>query len=786
MLDDPTVQWRLTNTFGIQLGRSEVWHSGHVNDIVALPDDRAIVVATHTGGVWVINEGADPIPLSNDWDNPDVKCISHGSDSPLHMFAGCTLAYDSAEKRSYKEEIGSAPVIMESDPSKPAPLLNWNPLSAALPITAGRITRIVVIPRLRRIVVACAAVLAPDTGGIFWSIIPPTRFSAGDPPRPPFVWKQAQIVGVAAAQGFWDLAVAATHDKQSRENLEDKHAITLVAGGFRGGGLLVGQWNSADDLVFNRAAVTSDKGIDMTAWSFDSCGTTSVSSCEVSPNVLYAACAWPDGRLKQLLRSKDGGRHWLDCRVQMEGSSDTSNAMRMHAGDLGADWTNCIAAHPQNPSIAALGWVGGPFLTLNAGASWHLVDSPHVHSDLHALHFAKELRESIDYLFVGSDGGVARISLEGFPGEHGPSIRSDYNRRLPTLQCYSRLFREFTGTIDASPFSHEGLLVAGLQDNGNVTCRYRTGPTPWGHVDQGDGGPNAHVRPAGYLHNIVGGPVIATAPLSPAVQVAVIPVTLPLPGDPAGLKASIVEAVVKPKHKNAAGELLVAVAAAPNAPNTVFGLYTKGGAVPPPYQWESIGTIPAKQWISALCSFQGDQVFVGSGEGKMYRLDVATGSVVEQVVKLPKPSPSSQMAGGQFVRIVAFGGASLFATLSGASETKLVPSLSTPAKQGYVMRLDADTWNPTSATGLPNEFLYGFDAIAFPNSNSGFKRALMAATDDAVYLSREDGETWVRASWGLPRRAHCADLRFVIQDVGSSASVYLGTFGRSVWVADLA
>src|SRR5262245_5964060 len=92
--NDPTVQWRLANPFGIHLEGTEAWHSGHVNDIVALPDDRAIVVATESGGVWLITEGADPVPLSDDWDNPDVKCIVLRIDGSQHLFAGCTVAYD--------------------------------------------------------------------------------------------------------------------------------------------------------------------------------------------------------------------------------------------------------------------------------------------------------------------------------------------------------------------------------------------------------------------------------------------------------------------------------------------------------------------------------------------------------------------------------------------------------------------------------------------------------------------------------------------------------------------
>jgi hypothetical protein len=56
--------------------------------------------------------------------------------------------------------------------------------------------RIAVLMARRRIVVACAKILADDTGGIFWADIPPSRFSPSDPPRGPYVWKQAKIADI--------------------------------------------------------------------------------------------------------------------------------------------------------------------------------------------------------------------------------------------------------------------------------------------------------------------------------------------------------------------------------------------------------------------------------------------------------------------------------------------------------------------------------------------------------------------------------------------------------------
>jgi hypothetical protein len=780
MADDPRVRWQLATPFGIQVNKEKnMWHSGHVNDVIPLTDVDSLLVATETGGIWLVDKDNGALALSTDWDVPDVKCMAMGPDGTRQVFAGCTIAYDSTDKRSYRAESGSAPVIMETDASALAPLLAWSPISAPLPKTAGRITRIVVIPRIRRMVVSCARVRDGDTGGVFWATIPVTRFAPGDPPRPPFVWRQARIGGGGpGAFGFWDIAVAATRDNASRDNLEDRSTITLVAGGFRQGGIYVGQWNRDDDLVFQRAAVQAKDGSDATALQFDNCGTIAVSSCELHPTRLYASCADPGGRFNAVLRSKDGGRNWTFCGSTLRAGGGQLGSV---FGGQGKDWNNCISAHPKNPSIAAIGWDTGAYLTFDAGETWKLLPGgDHLHADYHILRFSIEAPESIGFLFAGSDGGVAKVDLDNLDEQSGPAARSDFNRNLPTLQCYSLLYRQFTGTVDIQP-ELSGVVMAGLQDNGNVTCRFRPTPTPWQHVDRGDGGLNTAVR-GGYLHNFLDSETIATAPLSDDVQVKVVPMTVPPPAAPQGLKSFVGEAVMEPRHVNAAGQLLVGVAAA-NGSSTVFGLYANDRTVPP-YEWQQIGVLPAGQTVAGVGSVTGDQVFVGTGQGKVFVIDTNAGSVVEQPVKLPKPSPGSQMAGGTILRIVALDASSIFAVLLIATEKRAdgtVP-FGGPAVQNYILRLDNGTWSPTPATGLPNELLYGFVAVVAPNSE--IPRGLLAATDDAVYISRDDSQTWQRASSGLPRRPHCSDLRFAIVRVGGP-NLVLGTFGRSMWVASL-
>ena len=389
MSDDPTIHWAQASFFGIQIDEEkDAWHSGHIDDIVKLdePND-VLVVATQSGGAWVIVDGGNPLQLSDTWDNPDVKTLAAGPDASRHLFAGCTLVYSG-------DPAGSAPVIMETDVGAVAPLFDWKPVSPALPVTAGRVMRIQVIRNLRRIVIACAKVQGGDTGGIFWSTIPPSRLTPADPPRQPYEWKQAKFRENACTTGYWDLAIASLRDEGDRRNLEDRNIITVLAGGYGGGGLYVGQWDENGDLVFKSPTVAFDDGTDATAVFLASAGTTSVSSCETLPMVVYAASAWPDGRLNVILRSKDGGVHWAFCAAGMADAEGPIDLVIAHAGDQGRNWNNCIAAHPGNPGMAALGWQNGTFITRDGGTKWKLIDDDiYLHHDVHALLFSKDTPE---------------------------------------------------------------------------------------------------------------------------------------------------------------------------------------------------------------------------------------------------------------------------------------------------------------------------------------------------------------------------------------------------------
>lgn len=773
MTDDPTILWHQPSLFGIEMDADkDAWNSGHVSAVVLLEDTPdSVVIATETGGVWVVVQNSVPLQLSDSWDKPDVEALAIGRFGPRHLYAGCAARYGNDSNVT-----AIAPVIMETDVTTLAPLFNWVPVSPGLPESAGLISKILVFPAAGKIVVCCRTEQPDDTGGIWWADIPTPQFVSGDPPRKPYVWKEAIIDGPRCRAGYWDLAGASVMGNAPLRAQEQLGALRVVAGGFLGGGIYSGGWEGAD-LVLRRISVAFDDGTEATAVYYQSAGTTSVSSCADVPTVLYASTAWADGRLNSVLRSADAGRSWVFCPALMANPTGPLDLLCLRTGDFGADWTNRISAHGENPGMAALGWQAGTFLTLDGGAEWRLMDgNPHTHSDVHALTFAREVPNSIGQLYIGSDGGLAQVDLDQFLNPTGaPIFRSSFNRQLPSLQCYSYFFRQFTGTLGVVS-GNPDMLAVGLQDNGNVYGKLDPSE-PWRHNDGGDGGWNAFLADKSYIHNIMGESVSVT---NAAGVTSAVPVTLPPPGDPAGLKHYAGDTVVTPGFTRD-GRLMLAVA---STGTDIYGLFSDG-ADPPSYSFERLGAGPADKWTTAVWSYTGDKVILGTGDGHFYELDSATGALVEQPVKLPRPKPRKMMAGGSVTRISGFDGRRMFATLANATEQPIGPAKhfphfpTPPIIQSYVLAFDGASWLPTPAVGLPNAPAFGLLPLAVPHTR--VEHALLVSLDGGVWISRNDGATFDRASNGLPRRAHCADLRLQPQQEGGL--IYLATYGRSVWQA---
>jgi hypothetical protein len=489
---------------------------------------------------------------------------------------------------------------------------------------------------------------------------------------------------------------------------------------------------------------------------------------------LYAGCSGQSGALFRVFRSQDGGFSWAICGWVSVSPEDNLVSL---AGGQGLLWNNCISVAPTNPDLVALGWVE-LFLTLDGGKTWRQVqEDTHLHPDRHALLFTPSAPSDHHNLYVGSDGGVVRINMDDYLGLTGQPFQSNYNRLLPALQCYSTP-ELFYGTIAASKVQ-PGLIAAGLQDNGNVHCAVGPATTPWVDIDGGDGGWNAFLADGVMLHNTANGPVGAT--VVDLAGVVTVTATIPVanPAIPTGLDEPVGDAVAQPTYTDGDGHLMEAVA---GLNNQVFGLFREDlGSLK--FHWDLVGTVPSGETVKAVWSFAGDQIFAGTASVRIFAVDPKTLGVVEQELVVPKPSPTSTIIFGSVNRIVGFGENDVFAIMKNvvAKSVDFTTGAVTILRLFFVFRLSGGRWTATASIGLPNQEYFGLEAVSAPRVQ--MPRALVASTDDRVWVSRDDGATWQQASLGLPRNPHCRDLRFTT--VQGRSTLYLGTWGRSVWQAPL-
>jgi hypothetical protein len=366
------------------------------------------------------------------------------------------------------------------------------------------------------------------------------------------------------------------------------------------------------------------------------------------------------------------------------------------------------------------------------------------------------------------------------------------NRNLANLQFYSPAnSREFWGTLGTC--SRQPLIGGGLQDNGNVWCPLRPQPQYWQKINGGDGGWVAFIvtgipRVAfhmGYdemVSNTMGkgvGHAVWHAPRFSAS--GTIPLEPPLTGrgsgfDPNGLKGPMAEAVPLPKWAISPGVLMHAVGAGKVAaadlmraiPETldgkdidnpiVFGLF--GNDLNDFLYWSEIGRLPTTtKRVSALGTDTGESVYAGTDDGKIFLIDAPSGQVTEMAVD---PPPGGIGSVGRIVVHLQRGAFALMENSQG----------------GHLLKLDGGWREMQSTIPLPRESYFALDIY-----RGGGPVGLAVATDSAVWVSPDDGDTWFRSVSGLPTIPHCADLRF--GKLEGADMLFLGTFGRSVWIVGL-
>jgi hypothetical protein len=742
--------WVIANPQGILVDNQQsAWHAGRVFDMLSLGAGR-ILVASATGGVWLIDGAFNGFPLSDDWECPNTYCLAFGPHGGGHIFAGC--------------EGG----LYETDPHASDPFHAWHPVT--LPANVSTVYRIVTTSEPPRVVIA-------TDRSVWWA-----AGNAGTA----YAWKEA--TGLDAKAPFFGLARCDTGVIAAVRN----SAAGLVGAGIGLGakglsaktvsGIYVGQWD-ATDLIMKPSIING-----FNTSQVDSMRYISVGTCRDHLERAFAVCADSNGAVFAILRSMNGGQVWDRCSTKLEGNhSGKWNVQSISGTAEQGGWHKTINVHPTNPDVVGFGWAHA-LVSKNRGDSWRLLGgdwvdpdtfsyaTSHMHPDVHAVYFEPEFTNR--RLYILSDGGV--IQTSNWDGD-STDFKSAMNRNLANLQFYATdVSRGFWGTLGACDFAP--LIGGGLQDNGNVWCGLVSGFHEWQKAEGGDGGWVAFIKHSGgqLLANTMGEGVerFGWKANSFSEDGTVPLLTVYGNVDTDGLKGPVAEAVPRPRYRNDAGELMHAVCAPAMVraadimrpipleldgkdaqSRVIFGLF--GGDSTPFLYWHDIGRLPPyTAAISALGTDDGSVVYAGTGDGRIFALSVGGGPPLELNVEAPLDSPR-----GWISRIVAYKQTACAIMYSGAG--------------AYVLRLDSFTWRILRGPlELPFEPIHGLDI-----NRMGATVTLAAATESSVYVSPDFGDNWLQYTVGLPRSPHCSDLRFGA--VEGRQFLFLSTFGRSVWMADL-
>ena len=193
---------------------------------------------------------------------------------------------------------------------------------------------------------------------------------------------------------------------------------------------------------------------------------------------------------------------------------------------------------------------------------------------------------------------------------------------------------------------------------------------------------------------------------------------------------------------------------------SLYGLFADddGGGV----HWEPFSGIGGGSITALAPTNNGQSVFVGTDKGNILRLDAPFTKWLQLNVNLPAGSSGDASITG----LVSFYSTLAYATMRIGGE-------------GYVMSLYGNdwNWNPV-ASNLPHD--RPFNSIVASDL-----RSIFVSTNAYVYDTHDGGKTWTQASSGLPANITGKNELKIVRESGRVAYVYLATFGRSLWRAQL-
>ena len=753
------VHWEQADSLSILIDAGQnAWNAGHVNDVLIITgggDAGAILAASDSGGIWLLQQPDSrdrPLarPLSDHWGLPSVniKCLAAGPDGTNHVYAGTNSGF-----------------VFEANPSAPFPLDSWRDISAGT--LFGNVYRIVVLPKPRRIVVACAK-------GLRWAEIP----------SPGGAYK-------------WQEPLNFPRELCSDVVLSSNDSLVIakpISGSFSPftTGLFRGHWTSAGlEMELKPLPSSSDSLFSTEALM----GITSLASCTSNLNRIYALLEETGkGAILAVFRSDDGGDSWTGCSLTVQIGGEEKSLREIAGMGNPEGYNNCIGVSPINPDFVTIGFRRGEPIVSDSGGTnpWFLpadqTKSAHLHSDLHAFRFDSTGKR----FYVCSDGGVVATD------DSGRTYQSLYNRELLNLQFYGET-HEQSGAFSASS-EVDGLIAGGTQDNGNIYTVIGPNAIAWTNIEGGDGGRNLlvgpgrllrcynteqHIRAAHWVPNELVPDVGSSCTYKDGDGVtqqpdSVVPVTAPKPStttDGCGLVNALMVEIRTPQYSRRWRDMIALAAIGTD----VYGLFPNlvlcfMQSRRPLLHWDYLGSIDSGFGdISALASVDGNGIFIGTTRGAMFAM-TAPQFIANQIsVSYPEfPDPSFKPT---IKRIAVQSGFEAFAIYN----TEEIVG----GTRGHVLRFTGHNWFEVVATDLfPISRLNSFanPLIALEADWTTSPLTLFACTDLAVFMSDNLGQTWHSASKGLPERPFCTDLRFVRHDDGSHY-LYLSTYGRSLWRA---
>ena len=730
------IQWYKYVETGIRESNGR-FTGGKIKDVIEI-DANSVLAAAAYSGAWFINSSV-AIPLSHDWEHPDMKSVEHGEGR--QYFAG-----------GMRSDDFNAGALYTTDISADAPLVSrWHPISLT---GIARINDVLYVPQRKLLFLA-------TNNGIWYSSVP------SSPGGRDYNFRMAQMPAGAGVAFENIIRSGATGIVAS----QSANGITSTLSG-------VYTLNITADPDFNAATapVLAFETATLNGLT-NGDGRCIFLSAISSMERVVAMVGNARGEVEGLYSSTDAGRIFnkINGTVAVRDGTVSIGSFSVFGG-RGPDWCGTVAINPSNPDMIAFAAANGPYISTNGGRTFKALRNTGIHQDYGRLLFSSF---TANRLICATDGGVSHTGdaanfLRGLSNNESEitQMNNDYNKRLSNLLFLSPTGRKgFWGNIANK---QGGWIAGGLQDNDNVIVYGADQPWVFSSAAGNDGGGNGFSS-AGLFSQDANGGITDFTPysgvrLGTATAISVRPAP--------GLTTSYVKGPFITMNfsdiVNASGARLCGFSsnaegpdpARPNVLNNIYGLFSTATNATAEYLFN----IPLAQGeiVSCLYSDNGNKVLIGTRGGA--KIFVATrNSDGSYTVTLSNRSLSPINFVNEIGKIVSTGRDGYAAIENQANSSDVLIS------QG------GENW--TSIRGnLPAGTIFSIAAYSALTPVKYF-----VAMDNGVYATNSlngNNTQWIKVSTGLPAMPHCTDL-VVGTNFRGVSTLFLGTFGNSLWATDI-